>query len=144
MTIFEAQKRLSGFDLMESVVEILTMDRTILKELQHDQMKAGKRKDGGYIRPEYKSEKYARFKQLETPHPTRPPFTPNLYLTGRFYRSFYVNVNAQTIAFGSNDDVNKLEDRYSLIFGLNEETKAYYIDTYLKPKLKREFNDLFR
>lgn len=141
MTIAEANRRLKAFDIRNRIIKILQADERFLKQLNQDQLYKGKRSDGQNIRPVYASDSYARHKNAITPSPERGLYTPNLYLTSKFYNSIYVRVDNNSIEIGSNDEIGiKLEEKYtSLIFGLNEESKQFYIENYLLPQLIEEF-----
>lgn len=118
------------------VVEIMQKDEGVLKQLQQDQLYKGQDNEGDPIRPEYYFEEYAEQKQRDTPSPYRDKFTPNLYLTGRFYSTIYVDTDINSIDIGSDDALGiQLEHKYGPIFGLNAASWKFYIDEFLRPEL---------
>lgn len=144
MNIFEAQRRLERLDIVQLIEDIIQGDEAIIVELNQKQLLAGKNADGSKVRPIYASDKYADFKQQITPNSERGQYTPNLYLTGQFYSTFFVLATNSIITYGSDGDVNDLETKYSSkIFGLTKESKEFYINNYLLPKVMQAIDNLF-
>lgn len=144
MTIFEAQRRLARLDIIQIIEDIIQADSDIIVELNQKQLLAGKNNDGSNVKPDYASQKYAEFKQQIAPNSERGLYTPNLYLTGNFYSTFFVLAMNGIVTYGSDGDVNDLEGKYgSKIFGLTGESKKFYIENYLLPKVMKEIDNLF-
>ena len=94
-----------------------------MEDFNAEQMLSGIDADGNEIRPEYRSDDYAQFKQSIN---RRPAFgTPDLRLTGSFQSGLFAKYDGNNVVFGSTDSkASGLEAKYgSSIFGLTDENK---------------------
>ena len=68
--------------------------------------------------------------------------TPNLIITGEFYSSIRVNVSSEGLKIGSDTTMGKdIERKYgSIIFGLGQRSRSYFVEYVLSPALKEYFS----
>jgi len=94
----------------------------LIIQLNKDQLSKGIRTDGQKVLPKYKDTGYALKKRSMNP---KPGFgTPDLFLTGKFYGGFKVDLGTSAFRILSEgvDYAKHLESRYQKIYGL---TKAH-------------------
>lgn len=129
MTIAEAYRRYSKLSVREQIPVIieLTKDEIILlnqTQLYNHSIRKDGTALGGYAWRDYEEMK-------EMMNPALGGLV-DLYLTGDFYRGFYVEVKDTHFVIGSRDSKSgDLENKYGVgIFGLTDESRATYIREY--------------
>ena len=85
--------------------------------MNRKQMYAGIRTDGEKIKPDYHNSNYAKYKQAKNPIPGLG--TPDLFLTGKFYKTLDTELVGMTMKVKTGVDYGeKLRNKYPDIFGL--------------------------
>ncbi len=117
MTIQEYYRKIKSVNLSQLKVQAAEKNKTLLLDLNREQMKHGLRADGEKIKPDYHSLDYAKYKQSLNPVPGM--MTPDLHLSGAFYETLSVETNGMKmkvltgVSYGE-----KLRNKYPEIFGL--------------------------
>jgi hypothetical protein len=143
-------EKLKNGKLVDLIVEVLDEDKTILVEIQKDQLFAGQNASGGNLAPSYFADpyfkspigaaKYAKFKEQndKTVRKHNPAFkpkefeTPNLIINGRlFYNAIFAQLSNDSLILDSRGAIiSKLESKYKDLMGLNEVAWTHYIKQY--------------
>ena len=91
--------------------------------------------EGRKLKPDYSRVRYARAKHKFNPLPGYG--TPDLKLTGSFYKQWYLVARNKQIEFFSSDaKADKLQDKYGEnIFGLTSENERLLNEEILLPRL---------
>jgi len=108
----------------------------IVRYNTEEQLAKGIRSDGQNIAPSYRDREYAEGKFEAN---SLPGFgTPDLKLTGSFYKGFYVAVDTEIYEIDSRDSkTDKLLKKYGEnIFGLTQPNKEQYATKSIYPKIK--------
>lgn len=131
-TISEMYKRFKGLNLRTEVPIIIEQNSELAIELNQKQLyERSVDKNGNALRL-YRSAAYADQKNKMN---SQPGFwRPDLYLTGDFYRGFFVKVSKNIFAISSRDSkTKKLVDMYgSDIFGLDNISKEKFREVIVK------------
>jgi hypothetical protein len=130
-SILELYNRIDKLKVDDIVEDTMTDASPMLRDKQRGQMSDGLNAEGDKI-GRYRNPAYARMKNSMNP---KPGFgTPDLKLTGAFYKDIYTEVRGDKLIIDSvNEKTQALAEKYSeKIFGLNKETKADAI-VELKP-----------
>ena len=143
-------EQLKNGKLVDFIVEVLDADKSILVELQKDQLFAGQNSKGGNLAPSYYADpyfkspiaaaKYAKFKESNDKQVRmhNPAFkkkemeTPNLIVNGKlFYNAIFAELSNDSLILHSRGAIiAKLESKYGDLMGLNETAWKYYIEKY--------------
>ena len=127
---------IANFNRRVQVVDIETIIRISIDETSEDaaqynrdDLEVGLLATSNPIIPEY-SPAYAKKKGFTT---------PDLYVTGSFYRGIFARVNGAMIEFNSIDEKAKiLEAKYGkFIYGLTQDSKSSYALGALRPVLNK-------
>ena len=139
MNIFELRDRIREINPVGIAETIVYGSQDMIVELNREQMERGKDATGDDIAPTYRSDAYAELKQRMN---SQPEFgTPDLQLTGDFYREMYFDTGAMN-PYGSNPKTASLVKKYGKwIFGLNEESLQKY-RPYFNRKFKEEVENI--
>jgi len=140
--IRELHSRLKSLDLDGLKEEAVWINRDAIIKANQSQLHLGETSVGTAITPLYRSRSYAEFKSLLSSYDA-PNYTPDLYLTGDFYKSMQLEVGGGEWDIYSDDNkARDLQLKYKDIFGLDEDnlqkirelvTKTFV--TLLKQKL---------
>jgi hypothetical protein len=139
--------KLTAFDFGQEMTNIVEDNEEKIADLQREQMLEGRGVDGDYIRPFYSENpyfkrpgaalRYAQWKQKITPNPKRPLDVPNLFITGVFHDSLFVEVNAPV--FEVKTDVSFGKDVFSVhqnAQGLDEDSRMQFAEEVTLPSIK--------
>lgn len=170
MSFKEAYKNFKKFqsELEPEVAKIIQSHKPELVELAKDQLYSGLNGRDKVLRPSYladpwfrtpeagrwrgRADAYAKWKYLETPpkgssvgHPPRAYETPNLTIINVFYDSITASNIDGGVRIGSNTALGTdIESKYgSIIFGIGNTSKRYFINYLFTPYWKR-FLDKYR
>lgn len=138
-TVAEMLRRLEGLSLHNAAIETIEETKDEILRLNRDQLYHGFNKNGDYLRfysisykyegHEYPSFYGKKYIDLKSSLNSMPGYGhPDLFLTGDFYRSFFVQVNNNGFAVGANDrKADGLEKKYKkTIFGLSPNSMSIY------------------
>lgn len=142
-TILAFKKRVQALKPVEAAKAALVTTGDRLVEINREQMLEGKRKDGNDISPTHLEDPffenveeaigYSEWKDTITPHPKRKSGVPNLYIDGTFHRSITMDVTGDSLKFRSTfAAAAEIERKFALIYGLNSEKRAFYINGWLR------------
>ena len=119
--------KLQNIPIRSFVVNALNDSENEITDLNKEQLEIGVNSNNIMITPKYRSQRYARYK-TQVKGSKAPQGTPNLKLTGSFYRDFYSRANKSVLEIGStNDKSDELQKKYSNqgnIFGLTNISKG--------------------
>jgi hypothetical protein len=136
-TVNDMIKRMQSLNVKEVSYESVVETKETITEIQKDQMYHGLDGQGKKIR-RYRSVKYARAKNEMNPLPGLG--TPDLKLTGAFYRYFQTKVTPEAFSTSSTDEKNDaLTAKYDP-FGLDKESKSEYAGK-LRPVLVKNVKE---
>ncbi len=136
-TVLDMIDNIKAIDLKSIARTVMQKNADVFTEFNRQQMMEGKRKDGKNIgdspgrRGYYQSLMYARDKQKKN---SKAGFmNPDLYLTGAFQDSMYMNVKGEDIVMDSTDSkaADLLKDYGGTIYGLNEEKKPEFVEVIM-------------
>jgi hypothetical protein len=103
----------------EIVLEVIRRNEPTLVDLNTAQLMEGKDADGEPVKPAYKSEVYAKYKES-----LNPRGVVDLKLEGDFHNSFYIKAEKFPVTTGARDEKTaKLRGKYGNIFGFTKESK---------------------
>lgn len=124
VTIDMVLGKLSQISIAELIENTMVETRQQYITLQREQMLAGKRNDGGMI-GRYASPAYAAKKN----NPVARAGNVDLYDTGDFQRSIFIDPRGETFVVDSVDNKSEmLQKKYGeSIFGLNDEHTDKYV-----------------
>lgn len=108
-----------------------------------DQLYEGMGSDGQKIVPQYRRQKYARAKNEMNPTPGFG--TPDLFLTGEFYRQTEAKIEGGDLVEESSVEyAKKLEEQYGddQIWGLDEENHDEFVNEDLQPLIIEKIMEL--
>lgn len=130
LTIQSLQRKFQDLRTDEVIDQALTKTVATFEKSQKEQLKAGKTKTGDKIVNKegkgYRSKSYALRKHAINPLPGLG--TPDLKLTGEFYRQIDVEAGANVFDIISKDEKGPmLENKYPGIFGLGGPYKTEYL-----------------
>lgn len=141
-TITEVYRRVKQLNLGREVPAIIRRTKDRIVEIQQDQMYEGKTSRGTRIFPDGQPWMiYAPLTIYLKTHERTPPQPVDrvtLKDTGAFYRGITVkNINRDKFEITSTSrKTKKLEERYGkIIFGLDKESRAQYIEESFRPQL---------
>ena len=123
MEVRELNRKLQAVNIEALKLLAVNRNREAIVQLNRDQMRAGQRADGTSITPQY-SRAYGFFKQRQSSFKA-PPFTPDLFDTGRFQGAMFMKLTGKQFFITSRD--SKLADltaRYQGLFGLTQPSEA--------------------
>lgn len=129
-TIAEMYNRVKRLDLRKQVPILIEQSGDEIIALNQRQLYNNSEDSEGVPLRFYANNGYAFYKERLN---SNPGFgKPDLYLTGAFYRGFYLSVTNSTYSINSRDSkTGKLEAKYGKVFGLNSESKAEYVQRTL-------------
>lgn len=158
------EKMIDRLNTVPEVVELVVRDQQdTLVSLNKDQMLLGRNTDGKVLTPDYLSDPYfktreealfyARMKyRLESQHnarishplnyPNKGRNTPNLIVTGPFQDAMRIRLTSDAFFIDSGYNESKeIERKYQhKVFGLSPESREYFYEKYIKPKIKKHLN----
>jgi len=121
MTLKEFYILLKGADIQNLKEDAVWQNRELIIELNQSQLRQGLTNKGTAIHPLYRSRTYAEFKASLSSYEA-PNWTPDLYLTGDFYKSFGLEIgNGEYDIYSNDGKADDLSKKYSDIFGLTAE-----------------------
>jgi len=128
-TIASLNRRIQAVDINQIIRESIDETSENAAQFNRDDLSVGLLSTSNPITPSY-SHGYARKKGFTT---------PDLYVTGGFYRGIFAKVRGNMIEFDSIDEKAKsLEARYGkFIYGLTQDAKSAYALQILRPILNR-------
>jgi hypothetical protein len=135
-TIAEMRRRIESLRLAEELPKLVYQTSYEIITLNQQQLYSGLDSTGQKIEKKYKNKYYAVKKQKQN---SRPGFlTPDLFLTGAFYKGFGVVVDSNNYRIDSNNEKSaKLILAYGEdIFGLTGKNKGTYATGALFAALK--------
>jgi hypothetical protein len=137
MTIQAKVDKWKKLDIKEQVMFTVVEYKDEFVQLNREQLMDGVNKNNVKITPEYKSERYAKYKNNR--NPSAGYLTPDLYNKGSFHEGIVLNVlDKNKYSIKSIDSKNKiLEDKYKDIFGLNSQSKDEIKDEFQVSLIKR-------
>lgn len=135
-TIFNLIDRVNKIDLDAAIPELVQQKAYEIITLNQQQLYIGRKSTNAKITPKYAGAYYAKGKAAVNPTPGFG--TPDLFVTGAFYKGFGVVVNSKEYTVNSNDEkASKLELQYgSEIYGLTKENKADFAINTLFPAVR--------
>lgn len=140
LTLPALYNRVKNLNTDEVITDSFTESTTAFEEENRKQLFEGQAKTGE-ITKKYKNNKYARVKNEMNPLPGLG--TPDLKVTGAFYRGIRVEVSGETLNIKSTDSKGPdLEAKYKDIFGLGGVYKKEFLDTTLRPKILKKISTL--
>ena len=132
LRLYTEEKQLSD------ILKIIRSEKEYLIKLNTSQLMEGKDIDGVLLEPPYFSPSYAEFKLL-----MNPLGVVDLFLTGKFQRSIFVNANEFPVIFDARDSKkDMLVAKYGKILGVSEEDKALF-NEHILPKVKEYYLGIF-
>jgi hypothetical protein len=136
-TIDEVLKIYSAIDPVQIAKEIVSANEQNILDLNRNQLRAGSDSDGKPVRPKY-VEWYAKWKSVNKG--SQAPYrTPDLLVTGDFYRTFRFDAGFKIESAGTPYS-QFLEGKYGdNIYGIYDRNLQPYRDMY-KKELKRRIN----
>lgn len=135
-TIKKIQTQVRRLDLRSQMPVLIEQTANEIEELNKAQLyQRGEDSTGTKLDP-YRSTIYGEFKHRMNPSPGLG--TPDLFLTGAFYRGFFVRVTPTTFGVDSRDSKSSdLKRKYGeTIFGLTRASKRDYIQIALWQAVK--------
>ena len=127
MTIEGLLNKVKSVDARKAVPDIVQQTSYEIEALNKTQLfNYGVSSDGLKLVPSYSSIAYAREKNYANP---RPGFgVPDLFITGSFFKDFYVKTTKNTFQVDSvNSKSSKLKEKYGdQIFGLTKDNIKVY------------------
>jgi len=136
MTIFKLYENLKRISIVGIVHDIVLSDSDLIVDLQKDQMLSGKDATGKSIAPSYFSDAYAEMKKKMNNRIEMG--TPDLRLTGDFYRGFYLDTDRLIVTSDDPKTPSLIKKYGKHIFGLNENTIRRYRQIF-NPNFYAEF-----
>lgn len=118
------------------VVAIIDDHADIIADYNRDQLRHGFTSKMEKVNPLYGSLFYALEKNQQ--NPLAGYGTPDLFLTGAFYRGFFVSITGKSFKISSNDrKTGSLVEKYgSDIFGLSGDSLDMYVKNDFFPEFK--------
>lgn len=128
-TIADFNRRIQAVDIEVVIQASIEQTKEAAAQLNRDDLSVGLLATSNPIVPRY-SPGYAHKKGFTT---------PDLYVTGGFYRGIYAKVGQKTIDFGSTDSkAGSLEAKYGkFIYGITQSSKSAYALGTLRPALNQ-------
>ena len=141
-TALDLLENLQKVNINEIVKSSLINTTPALLRAQKKQMMAGKTAKGENIKPELRSQEYA--KQKKAKYQESPFGIPNLRDTGEFQQNIYLEVDSDSYKLDSTDiKSDKLKAKYGEeIFGLSENFIAEYTEKDLQPEFNRQITEI--
>lgn len=141
-TAADLLENLQKVNINEIVKSSLINTTPALLRAQKKQMMAGKTAKGETIKPELRSQEYA--KQKKAKYQESPFGIPNLRDTGEFQQNIYLEVDSDSYTLDSTDEKSsKLKAKYGEeIFGLSENSMENYVEKDLKPEFNRQITEI--
>lgn len=135
-TIFNLIDRVNKIDIEAAIPELVQQKAYEIITLNQQQLYTGRKSTNAKITPKYAGVYYAKGKAAVNPMPGFG--TPDLFVTGAFYKGFGVVVNSKEYTVNSNEEkASKLELQYgSEIYGLTKENKADFAINTLLPAVR--------
>lgn len=142
--------------LVEFISDILDRHKSVLVELQKDQLYAGQNAKGKKLAPSYlndpffkskeSAQRYSDFKARINPRAhnsifaTKDKDTPNLIITGGLiYDTIFANVTDKSLIIDARSSIiSIIEQKYTEPFGLNQTAWDFFTEKYLMKELKQE------
>ena len=143
-TILQVLNNFEALNFWEVAQNTIKENEDSLIVINKQQLTEGINKYGEKIKPKYKSQSYAEMKNRMNNSPGLG--TPDLYLTGAFYKSFYIKriIKGSFEVDSLDDKTFDLEAKYSGIFGLDSLNKEKAIDYFLQSKLVENVKKVVR
>ena len=143
MTLKEFYILLEALDIQALIEDAVWENKDYIIELNQSQLHQGLTSKGSAIHPLYRSRTYAEYKASLSTYDA-PNWTPDLFLTGAFYKSFGLEIgNGEYDIYSNDGKADDLSRKYSDIFGLTaenlEKVKIKVTNSFvvlLKDKLK--------
>lgn len=139
---------LANGKIAEFIGEILDEDKSVLVELQKDQLYSGQNAEGGRLAPSYLNDpyfkspaaalRYAQFKEKLNQRRGNSIFgkkdfeVPNLIVNGKlFYDTIFAQVTDKSLIISAQSSIlAKLETKYQFVLGLNKIAWDFYAEEY--------------
>jgi hypothetical protein len=142
--ILELIENVQKLDLDKISEESVSETKEIIVSINNKQLLAGKDNRGEDLTPSYlndpyfkskkSAEKYSKWKDEITPHPTRKSGVPNLYINGAYHNSRSMEVRGKDIDYKSSyKDAYSIENKFPETYGLSPDNKQDYTDEHLRP-----------
>lgn len=139
-TIKALYDRVNQVDLRNEVPRIITDTSFEIEALNKEQLYSGLSVDGLKIEP-YKDNRYAEMKHTLNPLPGYGVM--DFFVTGTFYKGFFVTVKMDAFIVDSRDSkTSRLENKGFEIFGLSKESKQKYAFGVFHEYLRRYIEGL--
>lgn len=136
-TIASLNRRIQSVNFKEVVVISMEQTKDEMVKLNQDDLSVSLLSTSNPITPRYRSGAYAKTKFAL--NPAAGLGSPDLKVTGAFYRGIYVTVDLASYSYtmGSNDEkATSLQLKYTpKIFGLTYDSKSIYALQTLRPVL---------
>lgn len=117
-------------------IEIINSNLEYFEDANIEQLLEGRQPNGSEIRPEYRSEPYARLKQKITPNSKRGFYTPNLKFEGDFYRSITAKLQGFALeVFATDPKADNLQRKYGQILGVSDPNILEFIQEIYLPEI---------
>jgi hypothetical protein len=121
MTLRELQAKIKAIDVQTLKEEAIWQNQDEIIRLNQSQLHLGMTSKGSAITPLYRARSYAEFKASLSSYDA-PNYTPDLYLTGDFYKSMGIEIgNGEYDIFSNDSKADDLTLKYKDIFGLTDE-----------------------
>lgn len=118
----------------QALIILAKTQELVVKLNTEDQLQKGLNAKGEKITPNYRNTRYAKAKNSRNALPGLG--TPDLNLTGRFQKNFYVIKKGKGFdLFSSDKKASMLGEKYGDIFGLTPDNEGYYNLEILLPRL---------
>lgn len=145
-TIFDVLHNVkNGNAVFHGVINGIIEDHEdIITGYNKDQLKHGYTFNSEKVNPLYGSLFYALEKNKQ--NPLAGYGTPDLFLTGAFYRGFFISITGKSFIISSSDKkTESLVDKYGMdIFGLSSGSIAMYIKSDFFPELKKFIESTYK
>ena len=121
MTLKEFYISLKAIDIQTIIEDAVWENKDYIVELNQSQLHQGLTSKGTAIHPLYRSKTYAEYKASLSTYDA-PNWTPDLFLTGAFYKSFGLEIgNGEYDIYSNDSKADDLTKKYADILGLTSE-----------------------
>jgi hypothetical protein len=135
--MFALLDRLDPTELKPIIILCLNQSQYEWLGLNRGQLHDGQDNTGHLQSPDYAEERYALHKNADNPVPGLG--VPDFFVTGDYYNSIQVKVNASQYAITTYssgvDYAPKLEAKWDRNYGLDPENLGFFSSEILKPKI---------
>jgi hypothetical protein len=131
-TVTDLMNALTSFDIKKEAIGVVERNKQHFVTLNQSQLLKGEKKDGTKLKG-YKLKWYAELKNKINPLPGLG--TPDLKLTGSFYKGMFASVDGDNInEFSTDEKAEALQNKYGPgIFGLQDPNQEIFNETIILP-----------